>query len=427
MIVILLGSMLSCQESNTQATHQEEIVDLPTGSFEDQERVKADGTQNWGSALNCKEVPELSPLKNPTITLSIHGLTLELKDETTGFYKVYPVGPGAIDTDEASPTFGESFSYAPILEKKSNHFKITPNTIQPCKTWLASANAPVFAGLPFLSFHGNYAIHGPIDNFRAENGGSLRRGFVSHGCFRMEAADILEVYALIKGVAEVPVSLYREPQINEKGQRVDIEEKWIGSECQQDSDCGFDNAICALNPYSNMGFCSLNCDGYCPDKARLPVSACVPNQNGDGGICVLRAQSENDSCRNQTQFIATEVELWHRDGKSAQVCVPGTNGFIGDACFGESDCTEHLTCLKKAGREKGICTQPCDRFCSDHIAKPLTACVALSGEFEGISLDQEGYCVRQCDLHANLCQNDEQCSSTQKINRNIDIFACLPE
>ena len=59
---------------------------------------------------------------------------------------------------------------------------------------------------------GNYAIHGPIDNYRAANGGNLRRGYVSHGCVRMAAADVLEVYARIKGVASVPVHVQREPE-----------------------------------------------------------------------------------------------------------------------------------------------------------------------------------------------------------------------
>lgn len=67
----------------------------------------------------------------------------------------------------------------------------------------------MFAGLPFLSWSGNYAIHGPIDNFRAANGGTLRRGYVSHGCIRMPSADVLELYGRIKGVASVPVHVQR--------------------------------------------------------------------------------------------------------------------------------------------------------------------------------------------------------------------------
>lgn len=59
----------------------------------------------------------------------------------------------------------------------------------------------------------------PIDNYRAPSGGNLRRGYVSHGCIRMEAAGVLEVYARIRGVGSVPVHVQRAPE--REGERVD--------------------------------------------------------------------------------------------------------------------------------------------------------------------------------------------------------------
>jgi len=56
--------------------------------------MKADG--NWGAALTCKELPNLPPLTQPKITLSIDGLTLRLTDAASGYDKVFPVGPGQI-------------------------------------------------------------------------------------------------------------------------------------------------------------------------------------------------------------------------------------------------------------------------------------------------------------------------------------------
>ena len=182
-------------------------ADMPVGDVQDDFKADDGG---WGSALQCKPVPNLVPLKQPKITLSIDGLTLHLQDPITGFDKVYPVGPGQTETNPNSGEYGESHSYYPVAATGRNDFKITPGTIQTCKTWLTNddgSRTPVFAGLPFLSFYGNYAIHGPIDNYRAPNGGTLRRGYVSHGCFRMESADIVEVYARIKNVAHVPVHL----------------------------------------------------------------------------------------------------------------------------------------------------------------------------------------------------------------------------
>ena len=114
--------------------------------------MKADG--NWGFALDCKPVPDLTPLVQPKITLSIDGLTLRLRDEVTGFDKVYPVGPGQIEKDVNAFNFGESHSYWPVNYYNKNDFQITPSTIQPCKTWwtdpATGLKSPVFAGLPFL-------------------------------------------------------------------------------------------------------------------------------------------------------------------------------------------------------------------------------------------------------------------------------------
>src|SRR3954466_5382150 len=213
--------------------------DLPLGEFTDE--GKADGT--WGSALTCKTVPLLPALKSPRIVVSLDGLTLHLVDAAGGYDKVFPVGPGAINHNQGETSFGDSLSLYPVLATGQHEFAITPSSIQPCKFWWTDpetgAKQPVFAGLPFLSWYGNYAIHGPIDNFRAPSGGNLRRGYVSHGCVRMEAADILEVYARIKGVAHVPVHVQREAErLSDRGE-VDLSAKWIGSECTANADCNY--------------------------------------------------------------------------------------------------------------------------------------------------------------------------------------------
>src|SRR6267142_560995 len=88
-----------------------------------------------------------------------------------------PVGDQLAADEKADGTWGAALTC-------KHEFAITPSTIQPCKFWWTDPETgkkqPVFAGLPFLSWYGNFAIHGPIDNFRAANGGSLRRGYVSH-------------------------------------------------------------------------------------------------------------------------------------------------------------------------------------------------------------------------------------------------------
>src|SRR3954471_1400120 len=191
--LLLLLVVAGCDPEGQRALSDS---DLPLGEFTDE--GKADGT--WGSALTCKTVPLVAALKSPRITVSIDGLTLHLVDAASGYDRVFPVGPGAINHNQGETSYGDSLSLYPVLATGQHEFAITPSSIQPCKFWWTDPETgkkqPVFAGLPFLSWYGNFAIHGPIDNFRAANGGSLRRGYVSPGCIRIEAAGTLAVCGL---------------------------------------------------------------------------------------------------------------------------------------------------------------------------------------------------------------------------------------
>ena len=77
----------------------------------------------------------------------------------------------------------------------------------------AIASAAVLAVVsPFmcgLGGVGGYALHGPIDNFGASTGGNLRRAYVSHGCIRLRAQDIAEIYVMLHGHSYVPVTVQR--------------------------------------------------------------------------------------------------------------------------------------------------------------------------------------------------------------------------
>ena len=199
-------------------------TDINPGDVDDSFKADDGG---WGHALECKAIPNLVPLVKPKITLSIDGLTLHLTD-ANGFDKVYPVGAGKLDLDDTSSTYRESFSFYPLIQSRpsgrlrDHALARSTRARRGGPTQETGEKSPVFAGLPFMSFDGAYAIHGPIDNYRAPNGGSLRRGYVSHGCFRMEAADVVEVYAYIKGIAHVPVHVQRAAEKRVDGTRVDL-------------------------------------------------------------------------------------------------------------------------------------------------------------------------------------------------------------
>jgi hypothetical protein len=347
---------------------------------------------------------------SPHITLSINGLTLRLTDPATGFDKVFPVGAGAIEQDETSGEYHESLSYYPVTATGRSDFTITPASIQPCKTWwtdpATGAKSPVFAGLPFMSFYGNYAIHGPIDNYRAPNGGSLRRGYVSHGCFRMAAEDILEVYARIKGVAKVPVHLQREPERLPERTRVDVQSKWIGAECAQHTDCNYPNGYCATNAITQRGFCSARCTGYCTDRPGYPSTFCVADPSTpDRGMCVAKAQPQNFACRPYDHLGITTASRFGQPTVKADVCLPKSGGWVGDECATATDCRDGTTCRGASSAKPGICTMSCDRYCSDQPGYADTFCAAAP------SLGAGGSCLRQCTPASNAaeCPRDQSC------------------
>lgn len=397
--------------------------DLALGDVEDD--GKADGGDpTWGHALECKPVPALPPLAKPRITLSIDGLTLHLVDEAGTYDRVFPVGPGAIDHEPTDREVGESKSYLPVLATGKHDFAITPATIQPCKTWWTDpetgAKSPVFAGLPFLSWSGNFAIHGPIDNFRAANGGSLRRGYVSHGCFRMEAADVLEVYARIKGVASVPVHVQREAERRADGSRVDLDARWIGASCDADAECAYPGGFCAKDAYAAHGTCSAHCTTYCTDRKGYPGTFCVddPDSTTGQGMCVAKVTAQDEACRPYDALAPKTLARHGQPSVTAQVCAPGSRGWIGDRCLGDADCTNGTTC----GTD-GTCTQACTRACPDQAGWAPTFCAATA---PGATT---GACVRQCTpgSHAPECADDEACALEARAGQpSTQKYVCQP-
>ncbi|HEY3353214.1 MAG TPA: L,D-transpeptidase [Polyangia bacterium] len=390
--------------------------DLPLGD-QGADDMKADG--DWGAALTCKPVPDLPRLANPKIFVSLQGLTLRLVDAGAGFEKVFPIGPGAMDLKAGSSTYGESLSYYPLKATGGQDFVITPDGITPCKTWHTDAatgqRSPVFAGLPFLSWFGSYGIHGPIDNYRAPNGGNLRRGFVSHGCLRMEAADVLEVYARIKGVARVPVHVQREPERDGQGRRVDVPDRWIGAECDADADCNFTGGVCRPNAFSGRGYCAARCTSSCADKAGYPTTFCMADPDAAGqGLCVTKETPQNYGCRPLDHF---EPQARSRpDGSAtATVCVPGSPGWIGDRCLADGDCRDGNRCAA------GLCTRACAGSCPDQPGWPTTTCVAAP-ELGGAS------CARTCTPASNAseCPAATTCVERARAGAAGARDVCLP-
>lgn len=398
--------------------------DLSLGDVEGD--TKADGT-GWGSALECKPIPSVEPLTAPKITVSLDGLTLHLVDAPSGYDRVFPIGPGKIDTTTTDAEFGESLTYRPLITYRTGDFAITPASSVACKTWWTDPEtgekAPVFAGLPFMSWSGNYAIHGPIDNFRAPNGGSLRRGFVSHGCVRMAAADIVEVYGRVHGVARVPVHVQREPERSSDGTVVDLPSKWIGSPCDDDSECAFAQGFCARNPVSHAGFCSAHCAQYCTDRKGYPSTFCVADpDSATSGMCVPKSQTENYQCRPYDHFGVVHAARFHQPSSSADVCLPHSPGWIGDHCLADGDCHTGLSCRGATADTNGTCTMDCTAVCPDQPGWASTFCARVPALATG------GACVRQCtpSTNASECPGDMQCAAVPRAAQPSSTrYACI--
>jgi lipoprotein-anchoring transpeptidase ErfK/SrfK len=278
-------------------------------------------------ATTCKPIPTLTKLKSPSITVSLDGLTLHLKDLAGTYDKVFKVGVGKIEngksltpvsTSASGGTFFTSSSTSTVADSGWGYW-------YPCRIWWTDpANgqrSPVFAGLPFIRLTGapttGYGIHGPIDSYDSANGGSLRRGYVSHGCIRMAAEDIVEVYALIQGI-KAPVKVQQAVERLSDGTAVDVASKWIGAECKRDADCNYTGGTCYLPADGSPGTCTQACTSSCPDTAGEATTFC-----SSAGRCVPQSSSTyNDSCRRYRGRLDYASTTRPDRSKTATVCQP---------------------------------------------------------------------------------------------------------
>jgi len=394
------------------------IEDLPLGDVEGLDD-KADGP--WGAALKCKPIPKLAPLKAPQIVISLDGLTLHLVDKITGFDKVYPIGPGMIEkgasmtpvsTNKAAKVFYLRGDQAAAMEN-SNKTYAPWGWSYSCKIWWqepgTGKKSPVFAGLPFIRLDGaptlGYALHGPIDGFTAPSGGALRRGYVSHGCVRMEAQDIVQVFALTRG-SKVPVRVQQAVERLPGGVAVDLPQKWLLSECKTDADCNFPGGRCESNDWSATGWCTASCSGPCPlDKYGYPTSFCVANPlDASKGACTLKSTLFNNDCRRYPGFEElTGAPRFKQPWVKSDVCLPGSPGWIGSACQSDLDCAlskGKCDFATAKGGGPGLCTTACTSSCASLPGFAKTGCLA-------------GKCREIC-TSADDCEAGHACVATSK-------------
>lgn len=416
---LALGLLVACGggEDDGAASSDEELA---IGEIDD---LKQDG--GWGAALTCKPLPDLPVLADPEVVVSLDGLTLRLHDRATGFERVFPIGPGAIkDGSSLTPVSDKAAGGVFWLRLDQGLGREVPDPKKPqpwayaydCRYWWKDPDTgkkvPVFAGLPFLRLEGapslGYAIHGPIDSYTLPSGGRLKRGYVSHGCIRMEASDVQELTARLRG-RKVPVRIQRAVERRADGSAVDVEPRFLMSECSMDEDCVYDGGMCRFNPYALKGFCTAPCSKYCPlDRYGYPTSFCVADpEDDDRGICVVKAESLNDRCRRYPGFaMSPRVPRFNDPATKADVCLPGSRGFIGSPCFSDLDCaglTGGRCELGSSGENRpGFCTVACTQVCPDRKGEAGTFCVANDGD--------AGACRARC-LRQDDCPSGYACTA----------------
>lgn len=115
-------------------------------------------------------------------------------------------------------------------------------------------------------------------------------------------------------------------------------QSWIGDPCMNDLDCAFNASgeigRCFLehHPSSGVGFCSISCNGFCPDITNAAPTFCVSSNDlglNVGGICMSKSCANNDYCQRYSGFKISTVNRYIGNSSAhtmtADVCVPTDN------------------------------------------------------------------------------------------------------
>ena len=114
--------------------------------------------------------------------------------------------------------------------------------------------------------------------------------------------------------------------------------EWVGKPCATDSECGFSHngspAFCYdfldLETNTTKGFCTLVCEGFCPDKNGAATTFCMEADTGGVGICASKSEGLNSFCEAIPGTTPTDVDRWIGQSGApasvANVCKPN-DGF----------------------------------------------------------------------------------------------------
>jgi hypothetical protein len=110
-------------------------------------------------------------------------------------------------------------------------------------------------------------------------------------------------------------------------------------------------------------------------------------------MCVYRASSFSDDCRRFDHLIRIDrVSRHSMSWVRRAVCLPGSEGWIGDRCLRDGECMSGY-CHRLEGESAGICSEACNRYCPDlEGGYAITFCVSSDPDYP----ENGGMCVARC-------------------------------
>lgn len=109
---------------------------------------------------------------------------------------------------------------------------------------------------------------------------------------------------------------------------------WVGAPCSSDNDCGFQDGenfgfcydFVDRGDGATKGFCSLVCEGFCPDRNGTPTTFCVAADIDGVGICASKSERLNNYCTRIPGTVAESADRFVGSSSApagtATVCVP---------------------------------------------------------------------------------------------------------
>jgi hypothetical protein len=108
---------------------------------------------------------------------------------------------------------------------------------------------------------------------------------------------------------------------------------FVGDSCESNDDCGFSNGSATGSCHrftpagsTEQGFCTVGCEGYCPDRPGKAPTFCASLDGGQSGSCVPKSHTSNDSCGTVKGTSAQTAQRYVGSSGappvSATVCLP---------------------------------------------------------------------------------------------------------